>query len=84
MQFRLLEQPRTSIDSGTDDVDDQHAELLRDGFRKIEAGLDIDEDLNSPAAIVRKCVPETDDPTQPSLTFRVIVLGTMLCVLGGQ
>ncbi|KAK0566916.1 hypothetical protein OC844_000514 [Tilletia horrida] len=31
---------------------------------------------------VRKVVPETDDPSLPSLTFRVFLIGTFLCVLG--
>lgn len=29
-------------------------------------------------------VPETDDPTLPTLTPRVWILGTLLCVLGGE
>lgn len=28
-------------------------------------------------------MPESDDPTLPSLTPRVFILGTILCVFGG-
>lgn len=29
-------------------------------------------------------VPESDDPTMPALTFRVFLLGSILCVFGGE
>lgn len=29
-------------------------------------------------------VPESDDPSLPALTFRVFVLGSILCVFGGE
>ncbi|KAM0786339.1 hypothetical protein ACM66B_001811 [Microbotryomycetes sp. NB124-2] len=43
-----------------------------------------DEDLDAHSArtIVHKVVPESDDPTLPTLTFRVFFLGSILCVLG--
>ncbi|GAA5961932.1 hypothetical protein JCM21900_001152 [Sporobolomyces salmonicolor] len=43
-----------------------------------------EEDVDSAWAIVHKVVPEHDDPTLPTLTFRVILLGTILCVLGAS
>ncbi|KAF8340507.1 OPT oligopeptide transporter protein-domain-containing protein [Cantharellus anzutake] len=39
---------------------------------------------DSPAAMVRRSVPETDDPMLPSFTFRVVVLGTVMCTLGAS
>ena len=38
-----------------------------------------DEDA---AAIVRKVVPETDDPTLPTLTVRVLICGSILACIG--
>lgn len=45
---------------------------------------DEDLDIDSAAAMVRRIVPECDDPTLPTLTFRVFLLGTLLCVLGAS
>lgn len=47
--------------------------------------------LSCPAAAIThvapfadsQIVPESDDPTLPSLTFRVFFLGSILCVFGG-
>ncbi|GAA5832438.1 hypothetical protein JCM11251_006454 [Rhodosporidiobolus azoricus] len=44
--------------------------------------VDPDEDVDSAEAIVRRVVPESDDTTLPALTFRVWLLGTVLCVFG--
>nr|XP_023904985.1 oligopeptide transporter 7-like [Quercus suber] len=44
----------------------------------IETG---DEDNDSPIEQVRLTVPPTDDPTQPTLTFRTWVLGLISCVV---
>ncbi|KAK4051978.1 hypothetical protein OIO90_004508 [Microbotryomycetes sp. JL221] len=43
-----------------------------------------DEDLDADSArtMVHKVVPESDDPTLPTLTFRVFLLGSILCVFG--
>ncbi|KAK7821036.1 oligopeptide transporter 1 [Quercus suber] len=40
-----------------------------------------DEDNDSPIKQVRLTVPPTDDPTQPTLTFRTWVLGLISCVV---
>ncbi|KAL4618541.1 hypothetical protein ACB092_06G018400 [Castanea dentata] len=40
-----------------------------------------DEDNDSPIEQVRLTVPPTDDPTQPTLTFRTWVLGLISCVV---
>ncbi|BEJ16419.1 hypothetical protein CspHIS471_0510240 [Cutaneotrichosporon sp. HIS471] len=54
-----------------------HDELLKE--MKLEAVLATD---NSPYLEVRANVDPTDDPTLPSLTFRVLILGTLLSGLG--
>ncbi|GAA5852429.1 hypothetical protein JCM8547_006778 [Rhodosporidiobolus lusitaniae] len=49
---------------------------------------DPDREVDSAEAMVRRArtkaqvVPESDDPTLPTLTFRVWILGTLLCVFG--
>lgn len=35
-----------------------------------------------PMTIISQAVPETDDPSLPTLTFRVVVIGSFFCVLG--
>lgn len=39
-------------------------------------------DISSALAMVKAVVSEDDDPSLPTLTFRVIVLGTVLCAIG--
>lgn len=41
-----------------------------------------EDDVDDPMALVSKAVPETDDPTLPALTVRVILIGSVLCVIG--
>lgn len=41
-----------------------------------------DEDEDPALAMVKAVVPETDDPSLPNLTFRVLVLGSILCMVG--
>lgn len=42
-----------------------------------------DKEVDDPAlAMVKAVVPETDDPSLPNLTFRVFVLGSILCGVG--
>ncbi|KDN39744.1 OPT-domain-containing protein [Tilletiaria anomala UBC 951] len=43
---------------------------------------DDDDDSDDPMILVSKAVPETDDPTLPALTVRVILIGSVLCVVG--
>lgn len=40
------------------------------------------EDEDPALAMVKAVVPETDDPSLPNLTFRVLVLGSILCIVG--
>ncbi|KAE8214885.1 hypothetical protein CF327_g1737 [Tilletia walkeri] len=76
----------TEEDDDDDDLDlpeltygleEDSVPLRRSGGKRPEAEDALEDD--NP---VRKVVPETDDPTLPSLTFRVILIGTLLCVLG--
>ncbi|GAA6032208.1 hypothetical protein JCM8097_007126 [Rhodosporidiobolus ruineniae] len=48
------------------------------------AWRDPDEDADSAMTIVRKVVPESDDTTLPTLTFRVWLIGTILCIFGAS
>lgn len=41
-------------------------------------------DYDSAASIVQSIVPEKDDPSLPALTFRVLLLGSLLCILGAS
>ncbi|GAA6003702.1 hypothetical protein JCM10207_003554 [Rhodosporidiobolus poonsookiae] len=59
----------------------KEGEELTDDEERL-AWRDPDEDVDSAMAMVRKVVPESDDPTLPTLTFRVWLLGTVLCVFG--
>ncbi|KAM0748072.1 OPT-domain-containing protein [Meredithblackwellia eburnea MCA 4105] len=63
---------------GKEETDGEGHEHEHDGplFR------DEDLDIDSAFAMVRKIVPESDDPTLPALTFRVFLLGSILCVFG--
>ncbi|KAE8231706.1 hypothetical protein CF326_g3273 [Tilletia indica] len=58
-------------------LEEDSVPLRRSGGKRPEAEDALEDD--NP---VRKVVPETDDPTLPSLTFRVILIGTLLCMLG--
>lgn len=40
------------------------------------------DDPDDPLTLVKRAVPETDDPTLPALTLRVVVIGSMFAVLG--
>ena len=73
------EEDKTSDDGLLEPGDDYELEDLSKPKKRI-----YEDDPDSPAAIVRKVVAETDDPTMTTLTFRVILLGTMLCILGGK
>ena len=55
--------------------------------QQLEAGRSDDDDDDDgeeedALAMVRAVVSEDDDPTLPNLTFRVLVLGTILCAVG--
>ncbi|KAI5475497.1 hypothetical protein MNV49_001311 [Pseudohyphozyma bogoriensis] len=39
-------------------------------------------DVHNAVAMVKKIVPESDDPTMTTLTFRVVLLGSILCIFG--
>ncbi|GAA5934611.1 hypothetical protein JCM3775_002003 [Rhodotorula graminis] len=74
-----------------DDLDSSTAdEAARRGKRGTEGQDDEDEarfredEIDSAVAIVRKVVPESDDPSLPGLTPRVFILGTVLCVFGAS
>ncbi|SCZ87829.1 BZ3500_MvSof-1268-A1-R1_Chr2-3g05297 [Microbotryum saponariae] len=76
---------RSSHDRHSQDHDDDD-KVLADEMDHDELPLfkDEDLDLDSAMSMVRRIVPESDDPTLPALTFRVFILGTILCILGGQ
>ncbi|GJN90368.1 hypothetical protein Rhopal_003379-T1 [Rhodotorula paludigena] len=54
------------------------------GVHDLEEALYKEEDLDSAISIVRKVVPESDDPSLPALTARVLILGTILCIFGAS
>lgn len=41
-----------------------------------------EEDEDDPLRMISQAVPETDDPSLPTLTFRVMVIGTAFCITG--
>jgi hypothetical protein len=57
--------------SDTDALLAEHEQLMNEGHEKHLP----DDDADDPATMVRKVVSETDDPSLPTLTIRVIVLG---------
>lgn len=70
-------QPRHAAQ--VDDVDDDDEEAAAKARRARELdGLDPDD----PITLVKRAVPETDDPTLPALTFRVVVIGSFFACLG--
>ncbi|KAL7415982.1 OPT oligopeptide transporter protein-domain-containing protein [Mrakia frigida] len=71
---------RTELDS-EDDNDEDGMQSLRRDLEKMEHD---DEDDGSVESMVRKAVPTTDDPSLPTLTFRVIVLGSIFCIIGAS
>lgn len=92
-----LETPRTVRKEGADDSEegsdeeeaDADAPLVGDRRRRgrrERAGRTDEEDekssLDDPMTLISRAVPETDDPTMPTLTFRVVVIGSFFCVLG--
>lgn len=75
----------TSKDNLHEAADYDLATSSRNGRVRLQ---DEEKDINSkdeddPAlAMVKAVVPETDDPSLPNLTFRVFVLGSILCGVG--
>ncbi|KAK0553947.1 hypothetical protein OC845_000936 [Tilletia horrida] len=68
------------LDGGATLEDQEGIPLHRTGAGRAHKGAAAAaEDDDNP---VRKVVPETDDPTLPSLTFRVMLIGSVLCILG--
>ncbi len=74
-----------------DQEEEIELEQLRSSLDAEEAGLlgkrrgqdePLDDGSDDPLSLVSKAVPETDDPTMPALTLRVIIIGSSLCVLG--
>jgi hypothetical protein len=54
-----------------DDDDDGHHKGPDDGL-----------DPSDPLTLVKRAVPETDDPTLPALTLRAVMIGSFFAVLG--
>ncbi|SGZ21315.1 BQ5605_C021g09355 [Microbotryum silenes-dioicae] len=74
---------RSSHDRHSQDHDDEDKALADEmDHDEIPLFKDEDLDLDSAMSMVRRIVPESDDPTLPALTFRVFILGTILCILG--
>lgn len=73
---------RSSEDDGLlEPGEDYELENLTNGKRKFYKDKEADDD---PISVVRKVVPETDDPNQTTITSRCLFLGTCLCILGGM
>lgn len=60
-------------DSDEQDILDEHEQLMKEGTEKRR--VEGEEEDDDPAEMVRKVVPETDDPSLPTLTVRVLVIG---------
>jgi hypothetical protein len=58
-------------------------DLESDGIKKTRL-FDVTDDIDVDIAVqlVRKIVPLGDDPTLPTLTIRVFVLGLTFCIIG--
>jgi len=85
--FRLRGPNGGSLELDRDGVDDEDAELvheIRHGGRLRSSAKAKLAKLRSddPADLVSRVVPETDDPTLPTLTFRVLVIGAFFCCVG--
>ncbi|CAO1635180.1 unnamed protein product [Parajaminaea phylloscopi] len=47
-------------------------------------GIADDERSDDPLLLVKRAVPESDDPTLPALTFRAVVIGSFFSALGAS
>lgn len=77
----------TSRDNLTEAADYDLATASRNGRVRLQdeekdAAKSKDDDDDPALAMVKAVVPETDDPSLPNLTFRVFVLGSILCGVG--
>ena len=82
--------------ASTDDVGDNDEEKLlssrngsshatrKERLRRQSQDSDDEDDDGSKSALnmVKTVVAETDDPSLPNITFRVLLLGTILCAIG--
>ncbi|KAF9507706.1 hypothetical protein BS47DRAFT_1351209 [Hydnum rufescens UP504] len=77
------EEDENNIYTYEEDQEDARTILLREaGTKRPRLKVLEDDPLDdSPASMVHRSVPETDDPTLPTLTFRVVLLGSLMCVL---
>lgn len=76
------EDEEEETDSEADDLE----ALLRDpATDESKAHAALEEDLTSEdsIAVVRRTIPETDDPTLPALTLRAFLIGSVFACIGG-
>lgn len=60
--------------------EDEEVPIIRRGERRSNIKEEIPTD--DPAALIHSIVAETDDPTLPAFTIRVIIIGSIFCILG--
>ncbi|WWD06796.1 OPT family small oligopeptide transporter [Kwoniella europaea PYCC6329] len=74
---RLLGRSDETKDGGEEEVEDDTATYRRavEDEEIIGKGTNIE-------TLIARTVPSTDDPTLPTLTLRVLVLGSTFCILG--
>ncbi|BGP49697.1 hypothetical protein JCM10450v2_005602 [Rhodotorula kratochvilovae] len=65
-------------------VEEEKRREEEEGALGAEEALYKEDEVDSAVAVVRKVVPESDDPTLPCLTPRVFILGTVLCIFGAS
>lgn len=75
---QLIYRPRRS-GSINDDDDETHVKARASLDERHDDDQDDDVDL---AAMIDRTTPSTDDPSLPSLTWRVLILGCIFCIIG--
>lgn len=60
--------------------DEEVVPIIRHGGRRSKIKEEIPTD--DPAALIHSIVAETDDPTLPAFTIRVVLIGSFFCILG--
>ncbi|WVW79403.1 OPT family small oligopeptide transporter [Kwoniella bestiolae CBS 10118] len=64
---------------GEDDIEDDTA-----SYRRAVEDEEIVGKGTNVEALIARTVPSTDDPTLPTLTLRVLILGSTFCILGAS
>ena len=72
----------TKTSDQDEEEEDQDGLADEDESKPFRRGADDGLDPDDPITLVKRAVPETDDPTLPALTFRAVLIGSFFAILG--